>query len=185
MKNKMKLLSIITLFTYNSALLADADENFITIHGAVNHSFIESLSKNLAGTGDEKRAKYVNIDGNDEFKEALASGELNEDDLKDGSKISKRYVSTTIKNVNLDESDFDKLDGDTLNLGSSIKGGNIVQSLNIEDSKIKTNKHINAGIISSGGDASDITNVSNIQNSQLLGKSDKKDKGISTSQYFR
>jgi len=184
MKNKIKLLSIITLFTYNSALLADADADFITIHGAVNHSFVESLSKNLSGT-DDKRAKYIDIDGNDEFKEALAEGELNNDDLEDGSKISKRYVSTTIKNVDLDDSDLTDVEGDTLNLGSSIEGGNIVQALTIEDSKIETDKHINAGVISSGGDASDITNVSNIQNSQLLGKSDKKDEGISTSQYFR
>ncbi|CAA6800384.1 MAG: Unknown protein [uncultured Sulfurovum sp.] len=184
MNNKIKLLSILTLFSYNSLLLADADADFVTIHGAVNHSFVESISKNLAHV-DDKRGEYTKIDGDEEFKEALKEGKFDESDLKDGSKISKRYISREIKNVNLDDSDLSSLEGDTLNLGSDIEGGNVVQSLNIEDSKIETDRHINAGIISSGDDVSNITNVTNIEDSQLMGQSKEKDDStISTSQYF-
>ena len=183
MKNKMKLLSMITLFTYSSLLLADADADFVTIHGAVNHSFIESISKNLAHV-DDKRGKYIKVDGNDEFKEVLEAGGFNEDDLQNGSKISKRYISTTIENVNLDDSDLTNLDSDTLNLGSDIEGGNIIQSLNIKDSKIETDRHINAGVTAYGDDTSNITSMTNIQDSQLLGTSNNQDDQISTSQYF-
>ncbi|CAA6816865.1 MAG: Unknown protein [uncultured Sulfurovum sp.] len=186
MKHKIKLVSILTLLTYNSLLLADADADFVTIQGAVNHSFVESISKNLAHVGD-KRGKYIKVDGNDEFKEVLAEGGFTEDDLKDGSKISKRYISTTIENVDLDDSDLTDINSDTLNLGSEIEGGNVVQSLNIKDTKIETERHINAGVIASGDDTSNISNMTNIEDSQLLGtnnEKDEKDKGISTSKYF-
>lgn len=159
-----------------------ADEDFVTTHGAVNHSFVETIAKNRSHAGD-KTADYVDIDGNDEFQEALKSGELNSE-LEDSSNIRKRYIYREIKNVDLDDRDLEGMEGETLNLGSDIEGGNVVQSMNIEDSTIDTDKHINAGITSSSDDVSDVTNITNIKDSKLSGGNSDDDGGISTSKYF-
>jgi hypothetical protein len=188
MRKRVALAGMITALLITSPLIyaasatAGADEDYITIHGAVNDHFIETISKNRSSTGD-KTADYMDIDGNEEFQKALESGKL-DSDLEDSSSIRKRYIYRNIENVDLDDRDLEGMDGDTLNLGSDVEGGNVVQSLNIKDSTIDTDKHINAGVTSSSGDADDITNITNIEDSKLSGGSSDDDKGISTSKFF-
>ncbi|NEW61290.1 hypothetical protein GSY74_08340 [Sulfurovum sp. bin170] len=183
MKNRIATIGLIsTLLIIGSSLsYADADENFVTVEGAVNLTFVESIAKNRAHKGEEKSAKYMKIDGNEDFREAVENDQFG--NIGDGSKIRKQYIYRDIQNVDLDDRDFKDMDGDTLNLGSSTDSDNIVQSLNIENSKIKTDKYINAGVASSSDDVSDITNVTNIDDSELSGGSSD-DEGISTSKYF-
>lgn len=174
----ISVLSITSPFAY-----ADADENFVTIKGAINHSFVETITRNRTHKGEEKSAKYMKIDGNEEFSEALSNDQFNSDTV-DSSRIQKQYIYRDIQNVNLDDRDLEGMAGDTLNLGSEVDGGNVVQSLNIEDSSIKTDKYINAGVSSSSDDVSDITSVTNIDNSELSGGNANEDDRISTSKYF-
>jgi len=184
MKNTVSIIGtiLIPLITTSSFSYADANEDFVTVENAVNLTFVESIAKNRAHKGEEKSAKYMHIDGNEEFMEAIKNDQFS--DIGDVSKIQKQYVSRTIENVDLDERDLDGIDSDTLNLGSKTDGGNIVQSLNIINSKIKTDKYINAGIDSSSTDISDLTSVTNIEDSELSAGNPDKDEGISTSKYF-
>jgi hypothetical protein len=171
------LLSLTPILTY-----ADADEDYITQHNAVNRSFIDSLTRNRSYVGD-KSVRHIEIDGNEEFLEAMENGTL-EEKLEEGNKLQKKYITTEIKNVDLDEDDLKDIAGDTLNLGAETEEGNLVQSLTIEDSSIQTDKHINAGVSSASDDISDITSVIDIDNSQLSGRAEENKHQISTDKYF-
>ena len=184
MKKTISTIGIISalLIIGSSLSYADADEDFVTVERAVNLSFIKTISRNRAHKGEEKSAKYMEIDGNEEFKEAIKSDQFNTD--IDSNSIQKQYIYKDIQNVDLDDRDLADMSGDTLNLGSNVDGGNIVQSLNIENSSIKTDKYINAGVTSSSDDVSDITTVTNIDNSEISGGDADEDDRISTSKYF-
>lgn len=169
MKKTVQTLSISTMILLTSSLHAEVDENFVKMNSMVNKSFIKSVAKNRASLGSDNAA-YVEIDGKQEFKDALQSGELNTN-LQEGNGITKQYIYKDIKNVNLNDRDLRDIEGDTLNLGSEIEGDGqkVVQVLNIKDSKIETDRHINAGIVSDSSNIDGITNVTTIEGSTLSG----------------
>jgi len=161
--------SIIVLLT--STLYSEVDENFVKMNSMVNKSFIKTIAKNRAASGSNSgSASYTEIDGKEELKDALNSGAL-DSKLEESNGITKQYIYTEIKNVKLDDNDLKDVQGDTLNLGSQIEGDgqNVVQVLNIKNTTIKTDRHINAGIETDSSDISDITNVTSIENSSLIG----------------
>jgi len=173
------LLVATTLLIY-----ADADENFIKMHGAVNRSFVEGVAQTRASKGEAKTAKYMKVKGNEEFKEAVATGQFTEA-MEDSSKIQKQYVVREIEDVDIDDRDLEDIEGDTLNLGTETEDGNIVQLLNIKDSKIETEKHIVAGVSTESSDANDITSITTVKDSELSGDIRDRDKSsIDTSRYF-
>ena len=159
---------IIILLT--SSLYSEVDENFVKMNSTVNKSFIKSVAKNRASAGSSSTASYTSIDGTEELKDALNSGAL-DSKVEENNGITKQYVYTEIKNVNLKDKDLKDIEGDTLNLGSQVEGDgqNVVQVLNIKNSTINTDRHINAGIETDSSDIDGITNVTSIENSTLVG----------------
>jgi len=166
---KKSLLITGAIILFSSTLYSEVDENFVKMNSMVNKSFIKSVAKNRATIGSAG-ASYVEIDGKDEFKDALESGAL-DSGLEENNGISKQYVYKDIKNVNLNDRDLRDIEGDTLNLGSQVDGDgqNIVQVLNIKNTKINTERHINAGIETEASDIEGITNVTSIEGSSLVG----------------
>lgn len=163
-----RVLSITMFFTLISPLYGEVDENFVKMHGMVNKSFIKSVAKNRASMGDQNAA-YVEVDGKEEFKDALASGEL-DTNLDKSNGVRKQYIYKEIKNVNINDSDLKDIEGETLNLGSEVKDGQkVVQVLNIEDSKIETDREINAGVVSDSSSTDGVTNVTSVEDSTLVG----------------
>ena len=160
--------SSILLFLTISAQ-AEIDETFVKMNSMVNKSFIKSVAKNRASMGSDNAA-YVEIDGKQEFKDALASGAL-DTNLEEGNGINKQYIYKDIKNVKLTDRDLRGIEGDTLNLGSEVEGDGqkVVQVLNIKNTTIDTDREINAGVVSDSSDIDGITNITNIENSTLLG----------------
>jgi len=152
-----------------STLYSEVDETFVKMNSMVNKSFIKSVAKNRASSGSSD-ASYTAIDGKEELKDALNSGAL-DSKLEESNGITKQYIYTEIKNVKLNDRDLKNIEGDTLNLGSQIEGDgqNVVQVLNIKNTSIKTDRHINAGIETDASDIEGITNVSSIENSSLIG----------------
>ena len=171
MKKRVQvILSITTIMVSFSTLLqAEIDESFVKMNSMVNKSFIKSVAKNRASMGSDNAA-YVEIDGKQEFKDALASGTL-DTGLEEGNGINKQYIYKDIKNVKLTDRDLRDVEGDTLNLGSEVEGDGqkVVQVLNIKNTTIDTDREINAGIVSDSSDIDGITNISNIENSSLRG----------------
>ncbi len=164
-----KTLFLIAILSLTSALYAEVDESFVKMNSMVNKSFIKSVAKDRATMGSAG-AQYMEIDGKEELKDALKSGEL-DSGLEEGNGIDKQYVYREIKNVKLTDRDLRDIEGDTLNLGSSIEGDGqkVTQVLNIKNTTIDTERHINAGVVSDSDDIDGITNVTNIQNSTLIG----------------
>jgi len=171
MKEIIKITGVITLIVASShtALYADADESFVKRNSTVNESFIRSIARNRSFVGDQD-VVFLEVDGEDEFKEKLESGELTQS-IQEGNGITTQYVYKDIKNVNITDRDLSDLEGDTLNLGTHISGDNqaVVQVLNIKNTNIKTDRHINAGITSDSSSLSGVTSVTSIENSDLLG----------------
>lgn len=171
MKQTVKITGLIAIMltSYHTTLYADADEVFVQRNSTVNSSFIRSIARNRAFVGDQD-VVFIEIDGKDEFKEKLQSGELTQN-VQESSGITTQYVYKEIKNVNITDRDLTDLEGETLNLGSHISGDNqeVVQVLNIENTTIKTDKYINAGVTSDSSSLSGITSVTTIENSDLLG----------------
>jgi hypothetical protein len=171
MKKTIKITGILTTIMAFShvGLYADADEAFVQRNSTVNSSFIRSIARNRSFVGDQD-VVFVEIDGKDDFKEKLESGELTQN-VQQSSGITTQYVYKDIKNVNITDRDLSNVKGETLNLGSHISGNNqeVVQVLNIKNTNIKTDKHINAGVTSDSSSLSGITSVTTIENSDLLG----------------
>lgn len=165
--NVVSKVGIVVVLT--SSLYSEVDENFVKMNSMVNKSFIKSVAKNRASTGSTD-ASYTEIDGKEELKDALNSGAL-DSKLEESNGITKQYIYTEIKNVNLKDRDLKNIEGDTLNLGSQIEGDgqNVVQVLNIKNTTIQTDRHINAGIETDSSDIEGITNVTSIENSSLIG----------------
>jgi len=165
--NVMSKVVIVMLLT--SSIHAEVDETFVKMNSMVNKSFIKSVAKNRA-SGGSSDASYTSIDGKEELKDALSSGAL-DSKLEESNGITKQYVYTEIKNVKLNDRDLKDIEGDTLNLGSQIEGDgqNVVQVLNIKNTSITTDRHINAGIETDSSDIEGITNVTSIENSSLIG----------------
>lgn len=183
----MKKLIAISLILSSTSLYADIYDDYIKIDQGFNQKFIRNIAESRAHEGKRKGDKYNNnyleVDGNEEFKKAVEEGKFN-NNIPDSDSLQKQYVYRDIKNVNIDDNDLEGLQGDTLNLGSSTDGGNIVQSLNIEDSTIDTDRELTAGVTTSSSDASDITSLTQIKDSKLSGGESNQDSKINTSKYF-
>ena len=184
----MKKLIAISLLLSNASLYADIYDDYIKLDQGVNQKFIRNMAENRAYEGhtqsERYKDKYMVVDGNDEFKEAVKEGKFDVD-LDDSSRIEKEYIYRDIQNVDIDDSDLEGIEGDTLNLGSNVEGGNVVQSLNIENSNIETDRKLNAGITSTSSDISDITSLTQIKDSKLSGGGlEDSESTISTSQDF-
>jgi hypothetical protein len=168
---------LVAILACNTALYADADsidadEGFVQKHNTVNESFIRSIAKNRVHGGSQD-AVFVEIDGIDEFRDELESGNL-ETTIREGNGITKQYIYKDIKNVKIDDKDLRDMEQEMINLGTQIKGENqqVVQVLNISDSDIRSEtSQINAGIISETEDLSGIVNKTTIKNSVLQGMS--------------
>ena len=170
MKQIIKITGILIIVASpDVALYANADEAFVQRNSTVNSSFIRSIARNRSFVGDQD-VVFVEVDGKNEFKEKLESGELTRN-VQQSSGITKQYVYKDIRNVNINDRDLSDLEDDTLNLGSHISGDNqeVVQVLNITNTNIKTDRHINAGVTSDSSSISGITSVTTIENSDLLG----------------
>ncbi|SFV63452.1 hypothetical protein MNB_SV-12-385 [hydrothermal vent metagenome] len=176
MKTTVRVIGIlVVLLSCNSVLYANedsvgADEAFVQKNSTINESFIRSVAKNRAHIGDED-AIFVEVDGMDDFREQLDSGEL-ERTIKEGNGITKQYIYRDIKNIKVDDRDLRNMEGEMLNLGTQIEADNqqVVQILNISDSQIKLDKHqINAGIMSETSDLEGNVNRTTIKNSILQG----------------
>ena len=183
----MKKLIVVSLILGSSSLYADLYDDHVKMDQGFNHKFVKNIAESRAHEGHSESEKYKDrymvVDGNEEFKEALENGQF-DTDLSDSSSIEKEYIYRDIQNVNIDDSDLEDLAGDTLNLGSTVDSGNVVQSLNIENSSIETDRELNAGIIANSSDVSDITSITQIKDSKLSGGGLDKDSRISTSADF-
>jgi len=184
----MKKLIAISLVLSSSSVYADIYDDYIKIDQGFNEKFIRNIAENRAYEGhtqsERYKDKYMVVDGNDEFKEAVKEGKFDVN-LDDTSRIEKEYIYRDIKNVDIDDSDLEGIAGDTLNLGSTVDGGNVVQSLNIENSNIETDRKLSAGITSTSSDISDISSLTQIKDSKLSGGgSEEPDSTISTAQEF-
>lgn len=174
MKIMIKSISVLSMsILLSSNLYSEVDETFVKMNSMVNKSFIKSIAKNRAtmnNGGSDATSSYLDIDGKEEFKDALESGAL-DTGIEEGNGITKQYVYREIKNVNLTDRDLKDMEGDTLNLGTQLEGDgqNVDQVINIKNTKIKTDKHINAGIETDALDIDGITNISSIENSTLIG----------------
>ena len=183
----MKKLITLTLLLSSASLYADIYDDYIKLDQGFNQKFIRNIAENRAYEGNTQsgryKDRYLEVDGNEEFKEALAEGKF-DNDLNDTSRIEKAYIYRDIKNVKIDDKDLEGIEGDTLNLGSNVEGGNIVQSLNIENSTIETDRQLSAGVTSNSSDVSDITSITQIKDSKLSGGGSAQESTISTSQDF-
>lgn len=183
----MKKLIVISLIVSSSFVYADIYDDYIKLDQGFNHKFIRNIAESRAHEGHRESEKYKDqymvVDGNEEFKEALENGQF-DINLDDPSRIEKEYIYRDIKNVDIDDSDLEGIEGDTLNLGSNVDSGNIVQSLNIENSSIETDRELSAGVTSNSSDVSDITSITQIKDSKLSGGGSDKDNSISTSRDF-
>jgi len=180
----MKTLIITTLILGSSFVHADIYDDYIKMDKGFNEKFVKNLSENRASQGEKYKDRYMVVDGNDEFLEAVENGDFDVD-LNDSSRIEKAYIYRDIKNIKIDDKDLEEIKGDTLTLGSTVDSGNVIQSLNIENSTIETDRELTAGITVNSSDASDITSITQIKDSKLSGGGSDRESTINkTSQYF-
>jgi len=168
---KITILScILSSFLY-SGTAADnlyLGDGFNLRHSKVKESFIKSMAKNRANL-HKNGSGYIEVRGNDEFKDALKSGKLGQ--TSTGNGITKEYKYIDIKNVNIDKNDLKDIDDDRLLIGTKVDGKReeLMQNINIENSKIDTDKKLNVGVLSTQKRVEGITTSQNIANSKLKG----------------
>jgi len=168
---KITILSCILSSLLYSGTAADnvyLGDGFNLRHSKVKESFIKSMAKNRANL-HKNGAGYIEVRGNEEFKDALKSGKLGQ--TSTGNGITKEYKYIDIKNVNIDKNDLKDIDDDRLLIGTKVdsKREELMQNINIENSKIDTNKKLNIGVLSTQKDVEGITTSQNIANSKLKG----------------
>jgi len=137
---------------------------------AGNDSFTKVMAKNRAKRGSAG-SSYVEVNGNDEFKAAAKSGKL---DSRMNTRTRKsKFIYKEVKNVHLNKNDLKDLGDDkTMNIGLMIeeKGhAHVSHGLNLKNSRLSTDRRINAGVRSTARDSSDITSTSSVHNTDLLG----------------
>ncbi|MCH9739255.1 MAG: hypothetical protein K0U38_00215 [Epsilonproteobacteria bacterium] len=182
MKKTILIVGIISSLSLNALYAADSDnvylgDNFNKRNSSVNDSFVETMAKNRAysNIGD---ASVTEVDGKEEFKEALEAGELDQE--VDSNKITQEYKHIEIKNVRLNKNDLKDIEGDRLLIGSEVdEREKLMQSIEIKNSKIETDKQLNVGIVSSSDQVSDITSINTIDRSSLQGGKDEDEGDIS------
>ena len=166
----------------NNVYLGD---KFNPRHSNVNESFVKTMAKNRAYT-DANGASYTKIDGKEELQKALETGQLNQE--LNGNRITQEYKYIEINNARINKNDLKNMKGDNLLIGSKVtqEKQRVMQSIDMKNSKIDTDKHINIGIVSSVKNNSGITSINKIQGSSLIGgnklkKSSSRDKKESIS----
>lgn len=166
----------------NNVYLGD---KFNPRHSNVNESFVKTMAKNRAYT-DANGASYTKIDGKEELQKALETGQLDQE--LNGNRITQEYKYIEINNARINKNDLKNMKGDNLLIGSKVtqEKQRIMQSIDMKNSKIDTDKHINIGIVSSVKNNSGITSINKIQGSSLIGgnklkKSSSRDKKESIS----
>ena len=158
-------------------------DSFNARHSKAKESFNKTMAKNRAYShmGD---ASYTEINGKDEFKKALESGQLNQ--KIDTNKITKTYRAIDIKNVRMNRNDFKNINGDRVLIGSKVDKDRekLMQTVDIKNSKIETDKKLNVGVVSTSDKVNGVDNMTNIQNSTLKGGNKKKDETMSRLKMF-
>ncbi len=158
-------------------------DSFNARHSKAKESFNKTMAKNRAYShmGD---ASYTEINGKEEFKKALESGKLNQ--KIDTNKITKTYRAIEIKNVRMNRNDFKDIDGDRVIIGSQVDKDReqLMQTVDIKNSKIETDKKLNVGVVSTSDKVSGIDTMTNIQNSTLKGFNKRKDEEMSRLKMF-
>ncbi len=148
-------------------------DSFNKRHSKGKESFNKTMAKNRAYShmGD---ASYTEVDGKEEFKKALESGKL--DQKVDSNKITKTYKAIDIKNVRMNKDDFKNISGDRVLIGSEVDKDRekLMQTIDIKNSKIDTDKQLNVGVISTSDKVNGIDNMTNIKDSSLKGFNKKK-----------
>ena len=153
MKNTTVLIIIMSTFTV-------AQSQFNEQH-KVNSSYIKTMAIAKSKKGD-KGSSYTKIKNKKELKDAITRGDL---ELKSETK-GDRYIVIDIQNVHLNRRELKKLK--EVNIGSNIKeNGKIMQTINLKNLRIDTDKDINIGVSTRGNRRGSITTVTNIKNSQL------------------
>jgi len=170
MKKIIILSSILSLALYSGSSVDNMylGDGFNMRHSKVKESFIKSIAKNRAKT-NTNGASYVEIKSDDEFKEALKSGELGK--VSAGNGITKEYRYIDIKNVNIKKNELEDIGNDELLIGTKVnnKKEELMQNINIRNSKIDTEKRLNIGVVSSQKKVEGISTFQNISNSQMKG----------------
>lgn len=156
-------LSCSTLYSGENIYLGDT---FNQRHSTLNESFVKTTVKS---TRESENSSYIEINGKEELREALLSGQLDRE--ASGNKINKEYRYIEIKNARLTQQDLKDMKGDEILIGSRIKNGkkDIEQYISIKNSSIKSDKHINVGIISNSKNTNRISGLNTIERSSLQG----------------
>jgi hypothetical protein len=143
-------------------------DKFNPRHGSVNESFVKTMAINRAYHG-ASGSSHTKVNGKEELQKALESGQLDQE--VNGNRITQEYKYIEIKNANLNKYDLKNMTGDNLLIGSKVtqEKQRVMQSINMKNTKIDTDKHINVGIISSAKNNSGLTSVNSIKNSSLTG----------------
>lgn len=172
----MKRIILISSIAIGSLCLLNAGDNFYQgdsfnkRHSKGKESFNKTMAKNRAYShmGD---ASYTEVDGKEEFKKALESGQL--DQKVDGNKITKTYKAIDIKNVRLNKNDLKDVAGDNLLIGSQVDEDRekLMQTIDIKNSKIDTDKEVNIGVKSTSDKVNGIDTMTNIKDSSIKGGS--------------
>lgn len=139
-------------------------ETFNQRHSTINESFVKTTVKST-----QESDSYTQISGKEELREAILSGELDQE--VSGNKINKEYRYIDIKNANINQNDLKDMQGDEVLIGSRItdEKQSIEQYISIKNSNIKADKNINVGVISTSEDTSGITSLNTIEKSSLIG----------------
>jgi hypothetical protein len=170
----MKRIIFISSITIGSLCLLNAGDNFYQgdsfnkRHSKGKESFNKTMAKNRAYShmGD---ASYTEVDGKEEFKKALESGQL--DQKVDTNKITKTYKAIDIKNVRLNKNDLKDVAGDNLLIGSQVDEDRekLMQTIDIKNSRIDTDKEVNIGVKSTSDKVNGIDSMTNIKDSSIKG----------------
>lgn len=140
------------------------------LYSSNNESFIEVMAKNRASS----KANHTNINSKEEFLKSINKEKSDKKNKR--SSITKEYIYTEIKNVNIKKSDLKHIKEDTLHLGSDAEGGKVVQLINIKNSRIKTDKQIDLSLHTTTDNTKSLTSITNIKKSKIIGKESRKKK---------
>jgi hypothetical protein len=161
------LIAIGALYLYGGDNFYQGD-SFNKRHSKGKESFNKTMAKNRAYShmGD---ASYTEVNGKDEFKKALEAGKF--DQKIDSNKITKTYKAIDIKNVRMNRDDFKNIDSDRVLIGSEVDKDRekLMQTIDIKNSKIDTDKQLNIGVISKSDKIEGIDTITNIERSSLKG----------------
>jgi len=158
---------ILTTLVYAGDNIYQGD-GFTKRHSKVKESFIKSVARNRAHS-NVGNANYTEIKNKKDFQDALKSGKLKK--KVNGNGITNDYNVIDIKNVRINDHDLKEMEEKKLLIGSEIdkRGEKVMQTINIKNSKIETDKELNIGVKSTTKDVEGIKNIINIEGSSIKG----------------